>query len=57
MELFSVYRCSWCCRLSIVKKGNYHPWCGCGSDEFDWGDGVNDVTKEEAEKIVKENII
>lgn len=34
----SYYRCLDCGSWPFVKKGNHHPWCGCGSDRFDWGD-------------------
>lgn len=56
MNKFSVYRCLGCSKWNVVEKGNHHPWCSCGYDQFDWADGYEDLTLEEAEKISdKEN--
>lgn len=52
-DIVSVYRCSSCGRLRLVEKGNHHPWClRCMDDQFDWADGHQDITREEAEKLI-----
>jgi hypothetical protein len=53
MKKFDVYRCLACAKWKIVEKGNHHPWCGCGYDQFDWAEGHTDLTLEEAEKILE----
>lgn len=30
--------CNECASWKEVAKGNHHPWCGCGSDNFRWED-------------------
>jgi orotidine-5'-phosphate decarboxylase len=54
-EIVSVYRCNDCSCLNIVVKGNHHPWCSCGSDDFDWTSEHQNITREKAEKIVEED--
>jgi hypothetical protein len=29
--------CKHCGKEKLIQRGNHHPWCACGSDEFDWG--------------------
>ena len=31
------YTCNHCGEETLVQSGNHHPWCACGSDDFDWG--------------------
>ena len=31
------YTCNHCGAEKLVQNGNHHPWCACGSDNFDWG--------------------
>lgn len=31
------YTCNHCGEETLVQSGNHHPWCACGSDNFDWG--------------------
>lgn len=30
--------CMGCGSWKKLVPGNHHPWCGCGSDVFNWGD-------------------
>lgn len=47
--IVDLYRCLSCSRFVIVEKGNYHPWClRCMDDQFDWTNGYEDITMEEA---------
>jgi hypothetical protein len=53
-KIVDLYRCICCNGLVICKKGNYHPWClRCMCDEFDWSNGIENITLEEAEHIIK----
>lgn len=55
-ELVSVYRCLTCRSREIVEKGNHHPWClPCMDDRFDWANGVEDITREEAERLIAQD--
>lgn len=56
MKKFSVYRCLSCGHLVKVEDGNYHPWCLCCMyDQFDWATGYNDITEEEADRIIEKD--
>ena len=33
------YTCNHCGAEKLVQSGNHHPWCACGSDNFDWCNG------------------
>lgn len=50
---YAVYPCSDCCKAVKVMNGNHHPWCSCGSDEFDWSEGVHNLTEAEANEVMK----
>lgn len=47
-----IHRCSWCGKLSTSMVGNHHPYCACGSDEFDWST-TKKMLKEDAEKYIE----
>jgi hypothetical protein len=32
-----VVDCNYCGAEQRIERGNHHPWCACGSDDFDWG--------------------
>jgi orotidine-5'-phosphate decarboxylase len=53
-EIVSLYPCPACGKHTIVQKGNHHPWCSCGYDQFDWARGHQDITRAEAERLKKE---
>jgi hypothetical protein len=53
-EIVSVAPCGSCGNFVIYKTGNHHPWClHCMYDQFDWSGGYSDITRKEAEEIVK----
>lgn len=52
----SLYRCYSCGKFRICEKGNHHPWClTCMDDEFDYAAGIEDITRQEAERILDED--
>jgi hypothetical protein len=54
-DIVSLYRCLSCGRLRLCEKGNFHPWClPCMYDQFDWSCEYDDITREQAERILKE---
>lgn len=54
-ETVNLYRCLSCAKWTVSETGNFHPWCSCGYDQFDWGGGYENITREEAERIRKED--
>lgn len=54
-EPVNVARCGGCGKYAIYDPRNFHPYCGCGYDRFDWNDGLTGVTREEAERFRKAN--
>jgi endogenous inhibitor of DNA gyrase (YacG/DUF329 family) len=54
-EPVNVARCGGCGRYVTYDPGNFHPYCSCGYDQFDWNDGLKGVTREEAKRFIKDN--
>jgi endogenous inhibitor of DNA gyrase (YacG/DUF329 family) len=51
----NVHRCPMCGKYVIYDTRNFHPYCGCGYDQLNWNDGLNKVSRAEAEKFVADN--
>ncbi len=52
-EIVDLFRYLWCGRWTICEKGNHHPWCSCGYDQFDWSGPYQDITREAAEWLIR----